>query len=82
MALIGQTGFLNIMDFIWGNLSLALGSLLLCLFGIFVWGLDRASTEIESTSGLFRRLGGVWKFFVRWVCPVSIALILATLFGL
>ena len=82
MALIGQTGFLNIMDFIWGNLSLALGSLLLCLFGIFVWGLDRASAEIESTSTVFPRLKGVWKFFVRWVCPVSIALILATLFGL
>jgi NSS family neurotransmitter:Na+ symporter len=82
MALIGQTGFLNIMDFIWGNLSLALGSLLLCLFGIFVWGLDRASAEIEGTSRLFPRLAGVWRFFVRWVCPVSIALILATLFGL
>jgi NSS family neurotransmitter:Na+ symporter len=82
IALIGQTGFLNIMDFVWGNLSLALGSLLLCLFGIFVWGLDRASDEIESTSRLFARAAGLWRFFVRWVCPVSIALILATLFGL
>jgi len=77
-----QVGFLAIMDFVWGNLSLAFGSLMLCLFGIFVWGLDRATAEIESTSEVFSKLGGVWRFFIRWVCPVSIVVILATLFGL
>lgn len=82
MTLIGQTGFLSVMDFFWGNLSLAFGSLMLCLFGIFVWGLDRASEEIGSTSVFFGKISGVWRFFVRWVCPVSIAVILATLFGL
>jgi NSS family neurotransmitter:Na+ symporter len=82
LHLIGQTGFLNVMDFLWGNLSLAFGSLMLCLFGIFVWGLGRASAEIESTSSIFPKISAVWKFFVRWICPVSIALILATLFGL
>lgn len=82
LTAIGQIGFLNVMDFVWGNLSLAFGSLMLCLFGIFSWGLNRAAAEIESTSVAFRRISGVWKFFVRWVCPVSIALILATLFGL
>jgi NSS family neurotransmitter:Na+ symporter len=82
LTAIGQTGFLNVMDFLWGNLSLAFGSLMLCLFGIFSWGLNHAAAEIESTSVFFRTISGVWKFFVRWVCPVSIALILATLFGL
>jgi NSS family neurotransmitter:Na+ symporter len=82
LTMIGQTGFLAVMDFIWGNLSLAFGSLMLCLFGIFVWGLDRATAEIESTSMVFPSMAGTWKFFVRWVCPVSIAVILATLFGL
>ena len=82
LTAIGQTGFLNVMDFIWGNLSLAFGSLMLCLFGIFVWRLDRATAEIESSSAAFGKLGGVWKFFVRFICPISIALILATLIGL
>jgi NSS family neurotransmitter:Na+ symporter len=82
LSVIGQTGFLALMDFVWGNLSLAFGSLMLCLFGIFVWGLDRATEEIESTSTAFRSISGIWRFFVRWVCPVSIAVILATLFGL
>jgi len=82
VAVVGQTGFLSIMDFLWGNLSLAFGSFMLCLFGIFVWGLDRASDEIGSTSSVFHRISAVWRFFVRWVCPVSIAVILATLVGL
>jgi NSS family neurotransmitter:Na+ symporter len=82
VALLGQEGFFAAMDFVWGNLSLAFGSLMLCLFGIFVWGLNRAAAEIESTSRVFPKIRGVWQFFVRWVCPVSIAVILATLFGL
>jgi NSS family neurotransmitter:Na+ symporter len=82
LVAFGQTGFLAIMDFIWGNLSLAFGSLMLCLFGIFVWGLGQASAEIETTSSVFAAIGPVWRFFVRWVCPVSIAVILATLIGL
>ena len=57
-------------------------ALMLCLFGIFVWGLKRASAEIELTSRLFPKIAVVWRFFVRWICPLSIAIILATLFGL
>lgn len=82
LTFLGQTGFLAVMDFIWGNLSLAVGSLMLCLFGIFVWGLRRATAEIASTSAFFPKISGIWRFFVRWVCPLSIVVILATLFGL
>jgi NSS family neurotransmitter:Na+ symporter len=82
LRLLGQQGFLGLMDFVWGNLSLAFGSLMLCLFGIFVWGLPRAAAEIASTSPFFARFSRVWIFFVRWLCPLAIAFILATLFGL
>ena len=82
VSIFGQEGFFAVMDFVWGNLSLAFGSFMLCLFGIFVWGLKRAAAEIESTSTVFPKISGVWQFFVRWVCPLSIAIILATLFGL
>ena len=75
--LFGREGFLDAMDFLWGNLSLAVGSLLLCVFVISRWGLKRAADEIESSSRRFRSLRGVWIFFVRWVCPISIAIILA-----
>jgi NSS family neurotransmitter:Na+ symporter len=81
-TILGQPGFFAAMDFVWGNLSLAFGSLMLCLFGIFVWGLQRAAAEIGSTSPFFSRISRIWQFFVRWVCPLSIVIILATLFGL
>ena len=82
MEVFGKAGFLAMMDFVWGNFSLAAGSFLLCLFGIFVWGLQRAAAEIASSSPVFPRLSRLWQFFVRWICPISIAVILGTLFGL
>jgi NSS family neurotransmitter:Na+ symporter len=82
MAAFGQTGFLSLMDFIFGNLALALFSLVLCLFSIFVWKLKNPVEEIASTSPLFRKLGTVWKVFIMVICPVSIILILAQLLGI
>jgi len=78
LVLFGKTGFLSVMDFVWGNLSLAIGSLLLCLFAITRWRLARAAAEIEEGAPAFAPFKGVWTFFVRWVCPISIAVILAT----
>jgi len=79
IAFLGQTGFLSIMDFIWGNLSLAVGSLLLCLFVAWVWGIRNASDEIASTSPAFRKIAPVWQFTVTWVAPAAILAILLTL---
>jgi NSS family neurotransmitter:Na+ symporter len=76
---LGQTGFLSIMDFLWGNLSLAVGSLLLCLFAAWVWGLDAAVAEISSSSPIFPALAPLWKLAVRWVAPLCILAILLTL---
>lgn len=79
LHLVGQTGFLSIMDFLWGNLSLAVGSLLLCLFAAWVWGLDKAVAEISSSSRLFPRLAPIWRIAVRWFAPLCILAILLTL---
>ena len=78
--LFGQTGFFSLMDFLWVSLSLPFGALMLCLFGSWVWGLTRASEEITATSAAFRKIAPVWRFFVRWVCPIFIAIILVTRF--
>jgi SNF family Na+-dependent transporter len=67
------------MDFFWGNLSLAVCSVLLCLFALFSWGLKNAAAEIGSTSPLFEKLSLVWKIFISVVCPISILLILTQL---
>ncbi|NOZ79024.1 MAG: sodium-dependent transporter [Acidobacteria bacterium] len=78
MVFLGKHGFLELMDFLWGNLSLAIGSLLLCVFAITVWGLNNAGSEIEIGSPSFSRYRGLWIFFIKWVCPTFIAIILAS----
>ena len=78
--LLGFEGFFSLMDFSFVNVSLPLGSVLLCLFGTYVWGLSSASQEILSSSPGFVRFEGVWRFFIRWVCPFFITVILITQF--
>jgi NSS family neurotransmitter:Na+ symporter len=84
LQLFGQTGFLNIMDYIWGNLSLALGALLLSVFVGWIWGADGAIAELQEGGGdtFTGSLVGVWRFAIKFVCPVVIAVIFgAILFG-
>ena len=80
VKILGREGFFSFMDFAWVSLSLPFGALMLCIFGTYVWGLDRAADEILSSSPGFRALAGPWRFFVRWVCPLFIAVILISQF--
>jgi NSS family neurotransmitter:Na+ symporter len=77
LQLFGQTGFLNIMDFIWGNLSLALGALLLSIFTGWVWGTANAIDELQqgADGGFQGLLPSVWSVFLKYVCPIVIAVI-------
>jgi len=74
-------GFLDVMDFIWGNFSLAIGALLLSLFAGWVWGVGNAIEELQQGSG--KMFAGVWttiwSFFLRFICPVFIAIILGNI---
>jgi NSS family neurotransmitter:Na+ symporter len=84
LQLFGQTGFLNIMDYIWGNLSLAFGALLLSIFVGWIWGADGAIEELQEGAGTTFSGGlvSVWRFAIKFVCPVVIAVIFgAILFG-
>ena len=85
ISLFGQTGFLSIMDFIWGNISLALGALLISIFVGWVWGTGQAIEELQQGSDdMFTGTGAtLWSVFLQYVCPVVIAAILfGILFGL
>lgn len=83
VSLFGQTGFLDIMNFLFSDLSLPIGGLLLCLFVGWVWGVERSSQEIlegapRSTSNF---IGG-WNLLIRFVCPAVILIVLLnTVFG-
>jgi NSS family neurotransmitter:Na+ symporter len=80
VSLLGLEGVFSFMDFAFVNVSLPLGAVLLCLFGVFVWGLGPASQEIQSSSRSFAAVAPIWRFFVRFICPPFIAIILITQF--
>ncbi|SHK55778.1 sodium-dependent transporter [Rhodothermus profundi] len=79
-GLLGQHDFLSIMDAIWGNLALALGALLISIFVGWVWGVERAAEELRLGSRVSPGLVRLWQFFVRYICPVVIFIILMNVF--
>ena len=72
-------GYLDLMDTIFGKLSLTFGALLISLVVGWVWGSRRAREEIEQGCPNFGALGKVWSFLLRYVCPLAIAVILGFL---
>jgi NSS family neurotransmitter:Na+ symporter len=80
-GVLGATDFLGIMDTIWGNISLALGALLLCVFAGWVWGVADAAAEIRSGAGTFAPgAAQVWGMFIKYVCPLVILVVLLDAF--
>jgi NSS family neurotransmitter:Na+ symporter len=80
MSLMGVTGFLSIMDLIWGEISLAVGAMLLCIFTGWVWGFRNAGAELQQGGGMSHGAVKVWGVFVRFICPIFIFLVLLSLF--
>jgi NSS family neurotransmitter:Na+ symporter len=80
-SLLGNTSFLYIMDFLWGNVSLAVGAFFLSIFVGWVWGTRKAAGELREGGTASPRLLAVWGFFVRWICPAVIVVVMLNLFG-
>ena len=81
-SILGQSDFLSLMDFIWGNISLALGALLLSVFVGWIWG--RRGPEKELKAGgeeIPDAHVNMWWFFLKYVCPVVIFVVLLNVFG-
>jgi len=76
--------FLDIMDFIWGNISLALGALLISVFVGWIWGTGQAVEELQQGAGdtFTGTWPAIWGGFLKYLCPIVIAAILGSiLFG-
>ena len=80
MTFLGNPSFLYIMDFIWGNISLAVGAMLLCLFVGWVWSVSRAGEEMAQGGAMTAGGLRVWGVFLRWICPAVIFIVLLSLF--
>jgi len=83
MELFGQTSFLNVMNFLFGDVSLPLGGFFLSIFVGWVWTAAKAKEELsigaDSSSTL---LLSAWGILLRYVCPVVILIVLGQkLFG-
>jgi len=63
--------FLTLQSIIWGNYSLSIGALGLCIFVGWKWGIPAALASLEA-SGDKLKGHGLWTFLVKFVCPVYI----------
>jgi NSS family neurotransmitter:Na+ symporter len=68
--------FLDLMDFVFGKVCLALSGLLLCLFVGWRWGVSRALAGGDQPAWLRTS----WRLLICFICPLLIAAVLAGLF--
>jgi len=68
--------FLSVQNIIWGNYSLSLGALLICVFVGWRWGTTKAIASLE-VGGFKLPAAGLWVILIRYVCPLAVAVILA-----
>ncbi len=73
-------GFMDAVFLYFGEISLALGALLICLFTGWKWGVAAALEELHSGYSYSSRfVAPVWSFLIRYVCPTAIAIILTSI---
>lgn len=75
MKFFTKIDFMGKMDFIFGNISLALGALLICIFLGYVWGVKKAAREIYSGNPHFG-IKPLWSFSIKFLSPAAILIIL------
>lgn len=88
VKIMGQTGVMNIMDYIFGTLSMLIVVFTTCLYAGWAINTSRLVDEINEGSDYFNKrmvLGlspaQLWVFFIRIVCPAVCGLVLVSLFG-
>lgn len=76
-----ELGLIDLFVFIFNEIGLPLGGLMICIFLGYFWKTENALLEmkdgfdnIDNTA-----FGPVWTFFVKFVSPVLIALVLASM---
>lgn len=84
LSFLGNTkvGFFEIMDFVFGTLAVIFICLMLSLYTGWAKKLSVFADEISIGAPIFK--GGfrtLWMFFIKWVCPIVIAIVLLDLLG-
>lgn len=68
-------GVLELMNAVFGNYSLALGSLLVAIFAGYKWGVKAVKREVHQFGNEFKYFW-LWSFLIRFLCPIAISIIL------
>jgi NSS family neurotransmitter:Na+ symporter len=68
--------FLSVQNIIWGNYSLSIGAILICVFAGWKWGIPKVMESLQD-SGDKLPMKGLLGFLIKYVCPVAVAIILA-----
>ncbi|MCP2605155.1 sodium-dependent transporter [Candidatus Aminicenantes bacterium AH-873-B07] len=74
-SFLTKINFLSWIDLFFGNISLAVGALLICLFIGWIWGTKNASKEVRIGNPVFK-IRNLWAFSVRFLSPLAIVIIL------
>lgn len=83
-----KTGFLDIMDALFGGLFIVIVALMTCLYTGWIMDIKKLGTEVGTGSPFFTKpmIGSLtplalWIFFIRYVCPIVIGLVLLSTIG-
>lgn len=86
---ITLTSFMDIMDFIWGSFFIIIVALFVCLYVGWVIKPARIIAELSEGTPTFatKKYAGVtaaqvWSFFVRYVCPLVIIIVILNQFNI
>ncbi|GAG36731.1 unnamed protein product, partial [marine sediment metagenome] len=75
MKIFSKIDFFGIIGLIFGNISLAVGALLICLFTGYIWTVKKAVQEVQSGNPRFK-VRPLWIFSIKYLSPIAIIIIL------
>jgi len=70
-----KANFMVIMDLVFGNIMLAVGGVLICLFLAYSWKVRNSLKEIRIGSKSFK-LKALWTFNIKYLAPAAVILII------
>lgn len=84
-----KTSFLDIMDTLWGGLFIVIVALMTCVYTGWVIDVKKMAKEIGHGAPVFEKKifgnltpADMWVFFIRYICPLVILVVLLNMVGL
>jgi NSS family neurotransmitter:Na+ symporter len=80
LPFLTERGVFDIMDFVFGGITMVVGGFLLCILSGWVWGTKNSIQELCFGAPGFVRFAPVWALLIRYIAPVAIILVFLSLF--